>query len=187
MDFSAQIDSYFERHFRNQESTIFRDLSLNLRKLLEDSSLEPAERYMNLLAISTALHNKDLMFLARSALATMALPAEQIQEASEVAGIMAMNNVYYKFKSYLLEEVKEEYSRAGLRMQSLMKPLTGKLNFEMMSLAVSIVNGCPTCVSSHERAVRQLGMSADKVHDVARLAAVCKGLDSLKVAQAEGI
>jgi lipoyl-dependent peroxiredoxin subunit D len=187
MDFSSKIEAYLEKNFRKQDSTIYRDLSLNFTKLMTDSALEPLERYMNLLAIATAVHDKDLMFLAREALATLGAPPEHIQESAEVAGIMAMNNVYYKFKSYLLEEVKEEYSRAGLRMQSLMKPATGKLSFEMMSLAVSIVNGCPTCVSSHERAVRQLGMSADKVHDVARLAAVCKGLDSLKVAQAEVI
>jgi alkyl hydroperoxide reductase subunit D len=93
--------------------------------------------------------------------------------------------VYYKFRSFLGPDlVQADYSRAGLRMQSLMKPQTGKANFELMALAVSVVNGCPTCVASHEKAVRELGVTADKVHDVARMAAVCKGLDSLKVAQA---
>ena len=184
MDFSSQIEAYFEKDYRNHETSIFRDLSLNLKKILQDSPLEPAERYMNFLAIATTLHNKEMMALARTALTELGAAPEHIQEAAEVAGIMGMNNIYYKFRSFLAPEVVEEYSRAGLRMQSLGKPQTGKQNFEMMSLAVSVVNGCPTCVSSHEKAIKALGVTADKIHDVARLAAVCKGLDSLKVAQA---
>lgn len=187
MDFSAKIDTYFEKNYRNHESAVFRDLSLNLKKILQESPLDPQERYMNLLAVATALHDKNLMALAREILTEMSVAPELIQEASEVAGIMGMNNVYYKFKSFLAEEAKPDYTRAGLRMNSLMKHQSGKEAFEMMSLAVSVVNGCPSCVASHERAVRQLGASADKVHDVARLAAVCKGLESLKLAQAEVI
>ena len=183
MDFSNIVDTFLEKDYRVHDSSIFRDLSLNFKKLMLDSSLEPTERFMNLLAVATTLHNKEMMYLARTALALLGTAPEHIQEASEVAGIMGMNNIYYKFRSFLSPEVVEDYSRAGLRMQSLMKPQTGKQNFEMMSLAVSIVNGCPTCVSSHERAIRALEVSADKIHDVARLAAVCKGLDSLKVAQ----
>ncbi len=183
MDFSNIVDTFLEKDYRVHDSSIFRDLSLNFKKLMLDSSLEPTERFMNLLALATTLHNKEMMYLARTALALLGTAPEHIQEAAEVAGIMGMNNIYYKFRSFLSPEVVEDYSRAGLRMQSLMKPQTGKQNFEMMALAVSIVNGCPTCVSSHERAIRALEVSADKIHDVARLAAVCKGLDSLKVAQ----
>lgn len=183
MDISSKVDLYLEKNYKNRESSIYRDLSLNFKKLLEEGALEPQERFMNLLAIATALHSHGLMTLAREFLSELGTAPEHIQEAAEVAGIMGMNNVYYKFRSFLAEEAKEDYARAGLRMQSLMKPVTGKSSFELMSLAVSVVNACPTCVSSHERAVRQLGVSADKVHDVARLAAVSKGLESLKVAQ----
>ncbi|MEQ1723526.1 MAG: carboxymuconolactone decarboxylase family protein, partial [Pseudobdellovibrio sp.] len=66
-----------------------------------------------------------------------------------------------------------------LRMNSLSKPLNGKQNFEMMALAVSVVNGCPTCVSSHEKALTDLGVTRDKIHDLARLASVTKGLSGL--------
>ena len=52
----------------------------------------------------------------------------------------------------------------------------------MMSMPVYIVNGCPQCIASHEKALTDLGVSADKIHDLARLAAVCKGLGSLKTA-----
>ncbi|HEY8270334.1 MAG TPA: carboxymuconolactone decarboxylase family protein, partial [Pseudobdellovibrionaceae bacterium] len=90
---------------------------------------------------------------------------------------------YYKFKSFLSPElVAADYHRAGLRMTSLGKPVGSKKDFEMMSLSVSIVNACPVCVASHEKAVRSHDVSADKIHDLARLAAVSKGLTSLKKA-----
>ncbi len=182
MGIAETVDHYLENNFANADTSIYRDLSLNLKKLLEDSQLEPNERAMNLMAIATTLENQELMMLAKKLLEEQSIPAEQIRECSEIAGIMGMNNVYYKFKSYLPAEVKENYSRAGLRMQSLMKPQTGKQNFEMMSMSVSIVNGCPQCIVSHEKALTDLGVSADKIHDLARLAAVCKGLSSLKTA-----
>ncbi len=178
------VDNYLEKNFPNAESSIYRDLSLNFKKILEDSSsLDPAERYMNLMAIAVTLENKEMYTLAQSQLVALNTPAPVIQECSEVAGIMGMNNVYYKFRSYLPNEVKENYSRAGLRMQSLAKPISGKQNFEMMAMSVSIVNGCPMCIASHEKALIDLGLTADKVHELARLAAICKGLSSFATAR----
>lgn len=182
MSLVEKVDQYLDAEFPGASTSIFRDLSLNFKKLLEEGHLEPQERTMNLLAIATTLENTPLMTLAKSLLEEQGVPAEQIREAAEIAGILGMNNVYYKFKSYLPNEVKENYTRAGLRMQSFMKPVSGKHHFEMMSMSVSIVNGCPQCIVSHEKALTDLGVSADKIHDLARLAAVAKGLTSLKTA-----
>lgn len=180
---AEKVDAFLNQDYPGCESSIYRDLSLNLKKLLEEGNLDPKERFMNLMAIATALGNSSMMKLAKELLQSEGLSDLEIQESTEIAGIMGMNNVYYKFKSFLSPEVRESYTRAGLRMQSMMKPQTGKQNFEMMSLAVSVVNGCPTCVSSHEKAVRDLGVSVEKIHDIARLAAVGKGLTSLKTAR----
>ncbi len=178
------VDNYLEKNFPNAESSIFRDLSLNLKKILEESpQLDPTERYMNLMAIAVTLENKELFQLAKSNLAALDISQEIIQECAEVAGIMGMNNTYYKFRSYLPAEVKENYSRAGLRMQSLGKPISGKQNFEMMAMSVSVVNGCPMCIASHEKALTDLGLVADKIHELARLASVCKGLSSFASAR----
>lgn len=183
MNFSNMVDKYLETEFGDASTPVYRDLSLNFKKLLEEGQLEPAERFMNLLAIATSLSNRPMADLAITALRELGQPDDQIREAAETAGIMGMNNVYYKFRSFVGEDAKEFYSRAGLRMQSLMKPLTGKANFEMMSLSVSAVNGCPVCVSSHEKAIRELGVPTEKIHDAARLAAVATGLTSLKTAR----
>lgn len=177
---SNAIDQYLESKFPNTQTSIFRDLSLNFKKVLEDSALDPQERMLNLAAIATSLHDKDLQKLAITHLNEMGLTPEQTAEAFEVAGIMGMLNTYYKFKGYLDPQTLENYSRAGLRMQSLTKPQNGKERFEMMALAVSAINGCPTCISSHEKVLVQHGVSFDKIHDVARMAAICKGLNSLQ-------
>jgi alkyl hydroperoxide reductase subunit D len=180
---AEKVDAYLEKEFPGATSTIYRDLSLNLKKVLEDSPLEEQERFTNLLSIAVAVENKELVALAKSVLTDLGTAPEVIQEAAEIAGIMGMNNVYYKFRSFLGPElVAADYPRAGLRMNSLGKPIGGKKEFEMMALSVSIVNACPICVSTHEKAVRGHDVSPDKIHDLARLAATAKGLTSLKKA-----
>lgn len=178
---SDHVESFLNQFIGEPTTSVSRDLVLNFKKILEESALDDQERYLNLLAIATSLENQSMMEFASFRLSELGLTPDQILEARQSAAIMGMLNTYYKFKSFLTPEVAETYARAGLRMQSLAKPVNGKERFEMMSMAVSVVNGCPTCVSSHERALAQLGVSTDKIHDLARMAAVCKGLVTLKV------
>lgn len=180
MSLADNVNTYFDTEYAGHSTTIFRDLLMNFKKIMEESPLDENDRLMNLLAISSSLHNKSLEKLATDGLKERGLTDEQIREAKESAAIMGMLNTYYKFKGYVDPENVEAYSRAGLRMQSFMKPQNGKEKFEMMAFAVSVVNGCPTCVSSHEKALRQLNVDTEKIHELARLASVVKGLTVLK-------
>lgn len=184
MSTAQRFETYLDKNYPNAETSIYRDLSMNMRKAVEEGSLDPAERFMNLLAVATAIEDRELMEFARKELQELGVADDQIRESAEVAGIMGMNNVYYKFRSFVAEDAKEHYSRAGLRMMSLGKPVTGKHVFEMMSLAVSAINGCPVCVSSHEKSLRDLGVATEKIHDVIRMAASAKGLSALRTARA---
>ena len=65
-------------------------------------------------------------------------------------------------------------------MTSLARPALGKERFEMLAFAVSVLNGCESCVRAHEKVLRDAGLTADKVHDLARLASVVKGLKALE-------
>lgn len=177
---SEKLDQYFESSFPNHDTSVFRDLMMNLKKILEESPMTEGERFLGLMAVAASLENKELMNVAEEQLKALDFTSEQIKEAKESAAIMGMLNTYYKFKSFLDPAHLDQYQRAGLRMQSLAKPQNGKQNFEMMALAVSVVNGCPTCVSSHEKALRALNVEVDKIHDLARLASVVKGLTALK-------
>jgi len=183
MDISEKVDTFLEQSYPGLTSPIYRDLSLNFKKLMEEGPWEPVERLQNLLAAAVALDNSDLMKFSAGLLKELGLSGESLRETAESAGIMGMNNTYYKFRSYLPADVKDNYQRAGLRMQSLGKPTIGKKLFESLAMTVSIVNGCPMCIASHEKALVDQGVSADQVHELARIASVAKGLTSLKIAQ----
>lgn len=182
MSASAALDIFLEKTYGPKETAAYRDLTLNVKKLLEDSSLDSKEAFMNLAALARSVDWDELEQLAAVVLKENGLGDAEIEECYEAAAIMGMLNTYYKFKSYLPEDVLADsaFQRAGLRMNALMKPVNGKQNFEMMAFAVSVLNGCPTCVVSHEKALTGLGVSRDKIHDLARLASVVKGLRGLR-------
>ncbi len=183
MDIAAKVDAFLEEKYAGLSSSIYRDLSLNFKKLLEEGPLEPVERFQNLLAAAVTLENQDMMLWSAGILKEFGMAEDALRETAEIAGIMGMNNVYYKFRSYLPDDVKENYTRAGLRMQSLAKHISSKKVFESMAMTVSIVNGCPQCIASHEKALITAGATADQIHELARLAATATGLSALKKAQ----
>jgi lipoyl-dependent peroxiredoxin subunit D len=159
-----------------QSSSITRDLKLNLERILGEGALSPEEGRLALLALATAVENDELVLRARTELAPDFSP-DQIQEAAESAALLGMLNVYYRFRHML--ENDEGYGPARLRMQSLVSPALGKERFEMLAFAVSIINGCEQCIRSHESVLKKAGVAIDKLHDLARLAAVVKGLQTL--------
>jgi lipoyl-dependent peroxiredoxin subunit D len=160
-------------------STVSRDLRLNLQRLLTESSLEKGEGLSVLLALATAAGDKTLSDFARMQLKAGAASDEEIRESAEAAAIMGMLNTYYRFKSHI--ENRDDYPSAGLRMTSLAKPHLGKTRFEMLAFAVSVLNGCHSCINAHEKVLRDEGIALDKVHDLARLAAVVKGLAAMPI------
>jgi alkyl hydroperoxide reductase subunit D len=83
---------------------------------------------------------------------------------------MGMNNVYYRFTHL----VGGDYPNmpAKLRMNVMARPGVEKADFELWSLAVSAINGCGMCMESHEKIVRQAGLSQEQVQAAVRIAAV---------------
>jgi alkyl hydroperoxide reductase subunit D len=147
-----------------------RDIKLNLQSVLESESvLSPAQRWGVAIASAIAARSPALRDAliedARAAGITDAL----IEDAQAAAVIMAMNNVYYRFR-YLVG--KDSYSKRSprLRMNRLGQPRTSKLDFELMSLAVSAINACGDCVRAHEKVVVEGGLGEDHVHEAVRIA-----------------
>jgi alkyl hydroperoxide reductase subunit D len=95
---------------------------------------------------------------------------EVIDDAVASAALMAMNNVYYRFR-HLVGKPSYSQMPARLRMQRIAKPLTNKADFELFCLAVSAINGCEMCIRSHEEVVLKGGLSEEQVHDAVRIAA----------------
>jgi alkyl hydroperoxide reductase subunit D len=67
----------------------------------------------------------------------------------------------------------EEYAKlpARLRMNVIRSPGIAKADFELLSLAVSAINGCGTCMASHERQLRAHGFEREAVQSAVRIAA----------------
>jgi alkyl hydroperoxide reductase subunit D len=172
------LDSLFE----GRSSLIARDLKLNLSRLLNEGALASVEASLALLATASAVQSSKLKEVAQTLVSQHDLSVEQVQEAAESAAIMGMLNTYYSFRYKVSQgdEVNaQNYQTAGLRMNSLAKPALGKERFEMLSFAVSVINGCETCIRAHEKALKELQVSVEKIHDLAKLAAVAKGFSVL--------
>ena len=141
-----------------------RDLQLNLASVLTPAGAPGlSERQIWAVALAAASASRNAEFTRRlQALAAQHLDAAHVNAAHAAAAVMAMNNVYYRFL-HLVED--EEYARlpARLRMSVIGNPGIAKADFELLSLAVSAINGCGTCVASHERQLRQHGFEREAV------------------------
>lgn len=151
-----------------------RDLKLNLTGLLADPTLTDEQRYGSALTAAYVSRNARLT-RAILAEATTHLSAEAINAAKIAASIMGMNNVYYRFR-HVVSEKQYETMPTKLRMQSLARPGIEKANFELYCLVASAINGCSACSDSHEKVVRQAGLSLEAVQTGVRIASVVHGL-----------
>lgn len=150
-----------------------RDLRLNIASVLTPQGapgLSEPQLWMTALATAIASRNAELARLIEAEAAARLQPAE-VEAARAAAAIMGMNNVYYRFL-HLVED--EEYARlpARLRMNVIGSPGIARTDFELVSLAVSAVNGCGKCVLAHERVLRQHEVSREAVQSAVRVAAV---------------
>lgn len=150
-----------------------RDLRLNLDAVLRDSVLTDAQRWGVALAAAIAARHPELRD-AVAARAAAAVEPAVLDDARAAAALMAMNNIYYRFR-HMMGESGYAQRPARLRMTRIARPATNKADFELFCLAVSAINGCAACVRSHEAAVRAGGLSEDAVHDAVRIAAALHG------------
>jgi alkyl hydroperoxide reductase subunit D len=150
-----------------------RDLRLNISSVLTPQGtpdLNESQMWMVAFASAMASRNAELA-CSIEAEATARLAPIEIEAARSAAAIMGMNNIYYRFL-HLVED--EEYAKlpARLRMNVIGSPGIPKADFELVSLAVSAVNGCGKCVIAHERVLRQHDVSREAVQSAVRIASV---------------
>jgi alkyl hydroperoxide reductase subunit D len=149
-----------------------RDLKLNLGSVLTSSGapgLNDKQIWSIALASAIAARNTSL---ARSveADARAHLAEVELEGAKAAAAIMGMNNIYYRFL-HLVEDGEYQTMPARLRMNVIANHGIDKLDFELISLAVSAVNGCGLCVTSHEKKLRSHDVSRESIQSAVRIAA----------------
>jgi alkyl hydroperoxide reductase subunit D len=153
------------------ESRYLRDLKLNFTSTLTSEQLNTKE--CALLGLSTAINNNNgpLTQFFTTYAEQQGATAADVAEAAACASLLASNNIFYRFRHFTQ---KEKYTQipARIRMQIMMKPVTGKEFFELMSLAISAVNGCEMCVNAHEDSLIKLGTTEERIFDAVRIASL---------------
>lgn len=151
-----------------------KDLRINLQNVLSENSLSEPLRYAVALACARASRSSVLS----DALAALCLEkggAPYVNDALASASLMGMNNIFYRFR-HMVHKDSYQKMHPRLRMQRLSKPETTKAEFELLSLAVSAINGCEVCVQAHEKTATDHGVTEENVVDAVRIAATVHGL-----------
>jgi alkyl hydroperoxide reductase subunit D len=148
-----------------------KDLRLNFSSLVRNQTeLTTQQLWGTLVASAMASRNGDLI-QAVLAEAPSHLQPIALEAAKGAAAVMGMNNVYYRFL-HLTSNQKYATIPAKLRMNIIRMHGVDQLDFELWSLAVSAINACGTCVDSHERALRERGMTEETILMAVRVASV---------------
>ena len=154
-----------------------KDISLNLDMVLSEAGtpdLTPAQMAGIALASAYATKNRDVISAVLTDTAA-GLDDATKRAAKAAATIMAMNNVYYRY----IHAVNDDEMRklpARLRMNIIGNPGIAKVDFELMSLAVSSINGCGMCMEAHTHEVLRAGLTKTGVQSSIRIAAVINAL-----------
>lgn len=159
------------------ETKYVRDLRINLKNVLGSQSFNPKEAYLLALSIAVNEKNDILINSFKDKAKENAANEAEIAETIACASMLAVNNVFYRFKHFI-KSTNENYQNmpAGIKMNVMMNLVLGKEFFELVSLAISAVNGCESCVNSHEASVKNLGASEARIFDTIRLASIIRGL-----------
>lgn len=150
-----------------------KDLKLNLGSLTRSTELNEQQLWGTLLACAAATRN-DTVFSEISEEAKEHLSDEAFEAALGAASIMAMNNVAYRTRHMLGDDFAQV--KFGLRMNIIAKPGVEKSDFELWALAVSSINGCEACVTSHDKVVRQEGLTKEQVWEAVKVAGTVSGV-----------
>jgi alkyl hydroperoxide reductase subunit D len=150
-----------------------RDLKINLQNVLKQSELTERQTWGTAVASAVASRNPQLIgaVLAR---VSQHLTPEAMSAAKSAAAIMGMNNIYYRFQHL---SGNERYAQipARLRMQAIRSHGSDPVDFELWCTAVSAINGCGACVTSHENVLREKGVTEETILAAIRIASVIHG------------
>jgi len=148
-----------------------KDLKLNFSSVVrQQSELTEQQVWGTVVASAVASRNEQLIAATVDEAAAHLTP-EALDAAKAAAAIMGMNNVFYRFK-HLTSNEKYATMRGGLRMNVMKTHGIDPLDFELWATVVSAINNCAACVDSHEKTLREKGLSEEKILAAVRIASV---------------
>lgn len=149
-----------------------RDVKINLQNILtqENQFLSPKQIAGSALASAYAAKEKSLI-KAMESFAQNILSESEINAAKTATSLMAMNNIYYRF-THISEDREYSSMPPALRMQGIVNHGIDKIDFEIFSLSVSIINGCGMCIDAHANQLLKSELTKNHVQVVAKIAAI---------------
>lgn len=151
-----------------------KDQKLNISRVLKAPGLNAQQIWGTAVACAANARQPGLRD-AVYADAREQLSEEAFDAARGAAVVMGMNNVYYRF-THMSTDPDYAQMPAQLRMNIIGNPGVDKVDFELWCLAVSAMNGCETCIQSHEKVVRDGGVTKEGVQGAIRIASVIAAL-----------
>lgn len=148
------------------------DVSRNWQMVMEDSASPlPLETRRGLaLASALALRSTSLV-TAMKAAGEAWLAASARKDAMTTAALMAMNNVFYRFR-HDVPQPGYTTTPARLRMTGMLQPAGTKADVELWATALSALNACSACTRAHESKAKPLGWSEEQILEAVRIAAI---------------
>jgi alkyl hydroperoxide reductase subunit D len=131
-----------------------KDILLNADRVLQaDPSSALTQKQIHMIAVASALTIKSQGVLDYIKSKLGELSPEELTAVKGSAALMAMNNIYYR-TLHLLSDKSYLKERPNLRMTFMQNPGCDKVDFELMSTAVSAITGCGMCLDAHEKTLR---------------------------------
>lgn len=158
-----------------------RDTKINFKKLIEVEGNPLGNSILSIVyATAISVVPSDAM---RDIIVELAaqLDDKTIQAAKIAMATMSMNNIYYRF-THLSEDDALMKMPAGLRMQSMRQHDVDDVLFELMSLAVSALNGCGMCIQAHIQTLKKHDATAEQIQMAGKVAGVVNALNQVTMA-----
>lgn len=154
-----------------------KDLRLNLSRVLTvDPASDLSTKQIMAIALAAAFSTRNNQLIeAMHVIAKRELSHAEYQACQIAVSLMGMNNIYYRFV-HLVEDEEYRDLPVNLRMNAMANPGVDNVDFEMLSLAVSAINGCGMCIASHQKSLRTHSVSTNTIQHVIRIAAVIHGV-----------
>jgi alkyl hydroperoxide reductase subunit D len=163
-----------------------KDLKLNYSTLVRyNADLTPQQLWGTMLACAFSLCYEKLTQAVLEA-ASLHLTPQAADAAKSAAAIIRMNNTYYRFLSLVSNESYNAMP-TKLRMNIIRTHGVDPRDFDLWSLAVSVINGCGKCINAHERLLREKGLIEETILAVVRIAAVVSAIGGVLVTQQEPV
>lgn len=164
-----------------------KDIKLNLGRVLAADGMDGLSKdQVAGIALASAYTTKNRLVIDAIE-DEVSVDSAIVTAAKAAATVMGMNNVYYRFV-HLVSDDQYGKMPANLRMNIIGNPGIDKVDFELMSLAVSAINGCGMCMDAHVAEVAKGGIKPAGVQTSIRIGAVinaaAQALEIEKIEQA---